>query len=154
MPDGSEQPITSFGEAVLDLVGRVGSIEAAVKQAPTHEKLNTLFNDQRRDFAARLDNSEKHVATLIEKQDLAARDRERERQERQKEAIALAAKQAAKEALAEQREIEAKAQGEVRKSDAELDKRIRDANARGWIGLIFGLLGVSATIAKSMGWLP
>jgi hypothetical protein len=152
MGDGSEA--LSIDALMLNMVSRMGAMEQAIRQAPTHEKLGLMFNEVRRDFGERFTSSEGHVRTLIEKYESDNQQRTTANNVQMQGWASSAAKAAAKEALAEQRQIEAEARAAVQKSDEDLERRIRTANARSWGSVIIAVAGVGYGVAKGQGWIP
>lgn len=150
MADGSDG--ISMDGLMLQLVSRMGGMEQAIKQAPTHEKLGQMFNEVRRDFGERFSSSENHVRTLLEKYEADNQQRITTNNLTMQGWVSSAAKAAAKEALAEQRQAETDARASVERNDADVDKRIRNANRNGLGGIVIALLSMGYAVGKSQGW--
>lgn len=105
--------ITGLPEAILNHEGRLSAAEQAMRDRPSHEKLNVMFNDLRRDLVSKVDATEAHTRDMLDGLKAEMNDRVSTLQLNLTNAFQQMADTAAQKAVERQRAAEKQAREEV-----------------------------------------
>jgi len=147
--------MTSLPDAILQHEGRLSAAEQAIRERVSYEKLNNALNEFRKDFIAKIDQSEKHTGEKIEKSDAQHAQRMSAQQIQLMQSFQTMAESAAEKAIEKLRLAEQKAREEIENKAKDAARGIRVT--MGGVGTIFG--GVIAIVVLFVckavfGWSP
>lgn len=105
--------LIALPDAILNHEGRLSAAEQAMRDRPSHEKLNVMFNDLRRDLISKVDASEAHTRDMLEGLKSEMNERVTTLQLQLTQAFNSMAESAAEKAVEKQRLAEKKARDEI-----------------------------------------
>jgi hypothetical protein len=125
----------------------LGSVSSSLNDRPTHKDMMLGFGDFRKEFCGKLDHMETKFDQATAKTE-AALDHAINRLTETWDTVAdrAVAKELMKREASENRAREA-----VKRNDEEMERKIRNANRNGAVGVGTGLLGLIAFIAERLG---
>lgn len=151
--DGAGNNMQGFWAAQAEVAKQIsrvsevlGGVTAQLNDRVTHKDMMTGFGDFRKEFGGKLDHMEGKFEQAVSKVE-AVIDRSAARQA---EAFRSLADEAVSKEMIKRDQQETKAREAVQRSDAELERKIRQANRNSVLGGSVGLLGIAAAIYQSM----